>query len=165
MTETIKAAEVSLPSDREIAITRSFNAPRTVVFDAWTNPDQVAQWWDPSRQPLARCEIDLRPSGAFRFEHQRASGPGHVFAGTYREITPPSGLSFAVPSPSGGETIGRIQLVEHDGRTTLEMTMTCPSKADRDALLRMQVDAGTVKTLENLADFLAGSHDSGRAAH
>jgi uncharacterized protein YndB with AHSA1/START domain len=154
MIESAKTAVVTLPSDREIEITRSFKAPRPVVFDAWTKAEQVAQWWDPSRQPLARCEIDLRPQGAFRFEHRGGSGPGHVFAGTYREITPPKRLVFAVPSPSGGETVGRLEFSESGEGTTLRMTMACPSKADRDALLRMQVDVGTVKTLENLAEFL-----------
>src|SRR3954471_6577260 len=61
---------VTLPSDREIVITRSFDAPRALVFEAWTRPEHVAQWWDPSGAPLAACEIDLRPNGAFRFVNQ-----------------------------------------------------------------------------------------------
>jgi uncharacterized protein YndB with AHSA1/START domain len=153
-----QAATASLPSDHEIRITRAFDAPPQTVFDAWTTPEHVARWWDPSRRPLARCEIDLRPGGAFRFEHERsADGPGHVFAGVYREITRPTRLVFATPSVSGGESIGTLEFQEGAGVTTLVMTISCRSKDDRDALLRMRVDAGTVRTLENLSDFLAAA--------
>ena len=156
MIDSTRPTEASLPSDREIRLTRSFDAPRATVFDAWTKPEHVAQWWDPSRRPLARCEIDLRPGGAFRFEHQKnADGSAHVFTGVYREITRPSRLVFATPSPSGGESIGSLDFQEGDGVTTLVLTMTSPSKADRDALLRMRVDAGTARSLDNLGDFLA----------
>jgi len=155
-TQATHAATASLPSDREIRITRSFDATPETVFDAWTKPEHVARWWDPSRRPLARCEIDLRPGGAFRFEHQPSDdGPGHVFAGVYREITRPARLVFATPSVSGGESIGTLEFQERDGVTTLVMTIACQSTADRDALLRMRVDVGTVRTLENLGEFLA----------
>ena len=160
MTDTIRPTDATLPSDREIRLTRSFDAPRSTVFDAWTIPEHIAQWWDPSRRPLARCEIDLRPGGAFRFEHEKnADGSAHAFAGVYREITPPSRLVFATPSPSGGETIGSLEFHEANGVTTLVLTMTSPSKADRDALLRMRVDAGTARSLDNLGHFLANSKE------
>ena len=158
MIDSTKTATVSLPSDRDIVIVRSFDASRETVFDAWTKPEHVARWWDPSRVPLAGCEIDLRPNGAFRFEHRGADGPGHVFAGVYREIARPARLVFAIPSPSGGDTIGTLEFSESAGRTTLRMTISCQSKADRDALLQMQIDVGTVKSLENLDDFLAKGH-------
>jgi uncharacterized protein YndB with AHSA1/START domain len=126
------------------------------VFDAWTRPERVARWWDPSRRPLARCEIDLRPDGAFRFEHQTGGdGAGHVFAGVYREIARPDRLVFATPSPSGGESVGTLEFRPSGDATTLVMTITCASRADRDALLRMRVDQGTVRSLENLDAFLA----------
>jgi uncharacterized protein YndB with AHSA1/START domain len=158
MIDATGAAQISLSSDREIVITRSFAAPPETVFDAWTKPERVARWWDPSRQPLARCEIDLRPGGAFRFEHQTgAGGPGHVFAGAYREIARPDRLVFATPSPSGGESIGTLEFRAQGRATTLVMTITCESRADRDALLEMRVDAGTVRSLENLDAFLAGA--------
>ena len=63
--DELHCATVATPSDREIVITRAFDAPRRVVFDAWTKPEHVAQWWDPSRAPLAVCEIDLRPTAHF----------------------------------------------------------------------------------------------------
>lgn len=157
MIDSTQPATASLPSDREIVIVRSFAAPREAVFDAWTKPEQISVWWDPSRRPLERCDIDLRPEGAFRFEHQaNADGSRHVFAGVYREIARPTRLVFTTPSPSGGATIGTLDFEKSGGGTTLVLTMTCPSRADRDALLAMRVDAGTIRSLENLNAFLAG---------
>ena len=156
MIESTNEATVALPTDRAILIIRSWAAPRATVFDAWTRPEHVSQWWDPSRRPLARCEIDLRPGGRFRFEHQGDAGPGHVFAGIYREIDRPARLVFAIPGPTGaGEVLGILEFTESAGRTTLHMTIACQSKADRDALLRMEVHVGTVRTLENLDAYLA----------
>jgi uncharacterized protein YndB with AHSA1/START domain len=144
-------ATIATPSDRQIVITRAFDAPRWVVFDAWTRPEHVAQWWDPSRMPLATCEIDLRPGGAFRFVHQ---GSAHSFTGTYREIAPPERLVFTTPSPSGAKSVGTLVFSEREGGTTLTMTIACASAADRDALLKMRVDVGTVRTLDNLQEYL-----------
>jgi uncharacterized protein YndB with AHSA1/START domain len=148
------SATVTTPSDREIVITRSFAAPRRVVFDAWTKPEHVAQWWDPSRTPLAICEIDLRPNGAFRFVHQGPLGSAHPFTGIYREIEPPQRLVFTTKSPSGAESVGTLIFAEHQGVTSLTMTIACQSKGDRDALLKMRVDVGTIRTLDNLDDYL-----------
>ena len=147
-------ATVTTPSDCEIVITRSFAAPRRVVFDAWTKPEHVAQWWDPSRTPLAICEIDLRPNGAFRFVHQRPAGSARPFTGIYREIEPPQRLVFATKSPSGAESVGTLIFAEHEGVTWLTMTIACQSKADRDVLLKMRVHVGTIRTLDNLDDYL-----------
>lgn len=154
-TEDARTATIALPSDREIVITRTFDAPRTVVFDAWTNAEHVAHWWDPSGIPLAHCEIDLRPDGRFRFVHDGPDGVGHAFTGTYREIVPPSRLTFTTQvSPSGPTTIGTLDFQEHEGRTTLTITMACESMADRDALLEMRVDVGTARTLDNLGRYV-----------
>jgi uncharacterized protein YndB with AHSA1/START domain len=153
-----RTATVALPSDHEIVIIRDFDAPRAAVFDAWTKPEHVRQWWDPSRVPLAVCEIDLRPAGAFRFVHQGPAGPAQAFAGTYREISAPSRLVFATRSPSGAESVGTLVFDEHRGTTTLTLTITCASRADRDELLKMRVDVGTTHTLNNLDAYLAATH-------
>ncbi len=147
-------ATVATLSERDIVITRVFNAPRTVVFDAWTKAEHVAQWWDPSRRPLAVCEIDLQPNGTFRFVNQGPDGARRAFTGTYREIAAPAPLAFTTPSPSGAEMVGTLVFTEHDGKTTLTMTIACGSKADRDALLEMRIDVGTARTLDNLAEYL-----------
>jgi uncharacterized protein YndB with AHSA1/START domain len=147
-------AQVVLPTEREIVITRIFDAPRTLVFDMWTHAEHVAHWWDPSGVPLAACEIDLRPGGAFRFVHGGAGGAGHAFAGVYREIEPPSRLVFTTPSPSGATSTGTLAFGAVGEATLLTMTIACASRADRDALLAMRVDAGTARTLDNLDEYL-----------
>jgi uncharacterized protein YndB with AHSA1/START domain len=150
------SATVVLPTDCAIEIVRIFHAPRTAVFDAWTQSEQIALWWDPRRQPLAACEVDLRPGGAFRFVPRGAADTAYAFVGEYREISPPARLVFATPGPSrGNETVGTLIFEERDGRTILTITMSCASRADRDALLKARVDTGTVHTLDNLHVYLA----------
>ena len=155
------SATVALPSEREIVITRVFDAPPTVVFEAWTTAEHVARWWDPGRVPLALCEIDLRPGGAFRFVHAGPAGRGHTFAGVYREIDPPSRLVFATTSPSGATSTGTLVFSAQGETTLLTMTIACASAADRDALLAMRVDVGTARTLDNLDEYL-GATQRGR---
>jgi uncharacterized protein YndB with AHSA1/START domain len=153
--EKTSSATVTTPSERDIVITRTFDAPRTLVFEAWTKAEHVTQWWDPSGAPLSVCEIDLRPNGAFRFVNRGPDGSEHSFAGIYRDISPPTRLVFTTRvSPSGGESVGTLVFSEYERQTTLTMTIACSSKADRDALLKMRVDVGTVRTLDNLAAHL-----------
>jgi uncharacterized protein YndB with AHSA1/START domain len=147
--------EFSTPTDTRILISRSFDAKRREVFEAWTNPEQVSLWWDPSGKPLAICEIDLKPRGNFRWVHQAPRGVGHAFVGHYLEITPPDRLVFATKTfADGPESIATLLFVEVDGKTKLTMTIDCPSIEARDALLKMRIDVGTAQTLLNLAHFL-----------
>jgi uncharacterized protein YndB with AHSA1/START domain len=133
-------------------VTRLFDAPRALVFEAWTKAEHVAHWWDPSGAPLAVCEIDLRPNGAFRFVNRAPhGGEGYSFSGIYREIAPPGKLVFGSPSGPGVST---LVFTEEGKQTKLTMTIECASKDERDALLQMRVDAGTARTLNNLAAYL-----------
>ena len=149
-----REANVTLPTDREIVITRTFDAPPALVFEMWTKAEHVAQWWDPSGTPLAECEIELRPGGAFRFVNA-GSGGKHAFAGTYRVIDSPSRLVFTTRGPSGAESTGTLAFSAAGETTILTMTIACATKGDRDAMIAMRIDAGTVRTLENLAQYLA----------
>ena len=141
-----------------IRLMRLFDAPPSAVFEAWTNADQVAQWWDPSGAPLAICEIDLRPGGKFRWVHRGDKRREHPFTRTYRTIAPPDQLVFAARTfPSSPESVATLNFVEDGGGTKFVMTIECESVEDRDALLAMRVDVGTARTLENLATFLLKS--------
>ena len=83
------------------------------------------------------------------------AGSGHVFAGVYREIAPPERLVFTSKAgPAAAEVTGRLLFGEQQGRTTLVLTMACASRADRDALLAMKIDAGTIRSLQNLAAYV-----------
>jgi uncharacterized protein YndB with AHSA1/START domain len=146
--------KVTTPTDREILLTRTFDAPRATVFEAWTKAEHVKHWWDPSGVPLSICEIDLRPSGVFRWVN-RGRATEHTFAGTYREIIPPERLVFTVKIfPSGSEPLTTLLFSEDGRKTKLTMKIECNSIEDRDALLQMRIDVGTGRTLENLAEYL-----------
>ena len=142
---------ITTPGDRQIVITRLFNAPRALVFEAWTQAEHVARWWDPSGVPLAVCEIDLRPNGAFRWVNRAPDGgEGHAFCGIYREISPPARLVFG----SSPEQFATLVFTEEGKKTRLTMTIECATRQERDPLLQMRVDAGTAQTLENLSAYL-----------
>ena len=146
--------KVTTPSDREILLTRTFDAPRVAVFEAWTKAEHVKHWWDPSGVPLSVCEIDLRPNGAFRWVNS-AHGAEHSFTGTYREITAPERLVFTVKMfPSRPDPLATLLFSEDGSKTKLTMRIECDSIEDRDALLQMRIDVGTGRTLENLAEYL-----------
>lgn len=146
------AVEVTLPGDRQIVITRSFDAPRAIVFEAWTRAEHVTHWWDPAGLPLLICEIDLRPGGAFRFINRAPDGsPGPSFSGVYQEITPPEKLVFGMPPGTGSST---LIFAEEGQGTRLTITIECATSEERDFLLQMRVDAGTAQTLNNLAAYL-----------
>lgn len=146
--------EVTTPTDREILLARTFDAPRAAVFEAWTKAEHVQHWWDPSGVPLSICEIDLRPNGVFRWVN-RAHGTENIFTGTYREITPPERLVFTVKIfPSRPNPLTTLLFSEDGSKTKLTMKIECSSIEDRDALLQMRIDVGTARTLENLAEYL-----------
>ncbi len=120
----LASANTDVVLDREahtIILTRLVAAPRAQVFEAWTRPEHVTCWWDPTGEPLAECEIDLRPGGAFKFagRHSRGAQP---FAGVYREITPPRCLIFEAMG-----AIGRVIL----GETGVNTLLTGGSNAAR----------------------------------
>jgi uncharacterized protein YndB with AHSA1/START domain len=93
-----------------IRLTRDFDSPRAEIFEAWTKPEHVTRWWDAAGDPLAVCEIDLRPGGSFRFVTR--GRPDLPFAGVYREIAPPDRLIFEALGSTG-----RVLIREADGRT------------------------------------------------
>lgn len=143
------------PGTTTIIVKRTFDAPRSAVFEAWTRTEHVVQWWDPSGAPLAICEIDLRPGGAFRWVNHSDKGREYAFTGIYREIAAPERLVFVARAfPASPESIATLIFIEDNGKTKFTMTIECQSMEDRNALLAMRVDVGTAKTLENLAAFL-----------
>jgi uncharacterized protein YndB with AHSA1/START domain len=143
------------PAKPTIVMTQVFDAPRAVVFEAWTKAEHVTHWWDPSGEPLAVCEIDLRPNGAFRWVHSGANGAEYPFTGTYREIAPPERLVFTAQAfPGSPESVATLVFSEDGKQTKLTMTIECTSIEDRDAMLEIRVDVGTAQTLQNLAEYL-----------
>ena len=137
-----------------LVMTQTFDADCAAVFNAWTDKDQVSLWWDPTGAPLAVCEIDLRPGGAFLWTSQGEIGRRHPFGGIYTEIDPPKKLVFKSASVSGAERISTLTFTENNGGTILTIRIVCSSVEQRDELLAMRVEIGTALTLQNLARHL-----------
>jgi uncharacterized protein YndB with AHSA1/START domain len=150
------ATTFTTPSDREIVMTRVFDAPRRLVFEAWTNPEHLPHWMlGPGGWTMPVCEIDLRPGGAWHFVWRRADGTEMAMRGVYREIVPPERL---VSTESWGgdwpETLNTLILSEEDGRTTLTNTALYPSKEARDAALKTGMKDGVTQSYDRLAEYL-----------
>jgi len=146
------SAETNLEIDRgahTIRMARAFDAPRAAIFAAWTQPEQVSCWWDAAGEPLATCEIDLRPGGAFKFITK--GRPEMPFAGTYSEIAPPDRLVFEAMGSTG-----RVMLQEVAGKTHMVVEIACQSAEHLDQYLKMGVHTGTSQTLDNLVAYARG---------
>jgi uncharacterized protein YndB with AHSA1/START domain len=143
-------AKTNIEIDRgahTIRLTRVFDVPPAEIFQAWTLPEQVTCWWDAAGEPLAVCEIDLRPGGAFRFVTK--GHPEMPFAGTYREIAPPERLVFEAIGATG-----RVVLRDVVGKTHMTVEIECRSAEQLEQYLKMGVDVGTSQTLDNLVAYV-----------
>ena len=158
MTATSEAATIfTTPSDLEIRATRVFDAPRELVFDAWTNPEHLPHWMTgPDGWSMPVCEIDLRVGGAWHFVWRRDDGSEMEMNGVYREIAPPERL-VATESWGGDwpETVNTLVLTEEAGRTTVTQTTLFPSLEARDAALETGIETGMTLSFNRLAAYLA----------
>jgi uncharacterized protein YndB with AHSA1/START domain len=155
-TSKVGTTTFTTPSNREVAMIRVVDAPRRLVFDAWTSPEHVPHWMlGPEGWTMPVCEIDLRPGGAWRFVWRRADGTEMEMRGEYREIAPPERL---VSTESWGgdwpETINTLVLTEDDGKTTMNLTILYPSKEARDAALQTGMKEGASQSFDRLAEYL-----------
>lgn len=149
---------ISMPSDREIVMTRVFNAPRRLVFDAHSKPEHVSRWWGLRGSTLSVCEMDFRPGGAWRYVVRGADGTENPFKGVFREIVPPERIVWTfiydVEPYSVHETIETTAFTEQDGRTTLTTTSLFPSVEVRDGIVAMGLEEGSRETMDRLAEHL-----------
>lgn len=145
---------LSLPSNLEIVITRDFDARCGKVFEAWTNPEHVRQWYGCGEMTLVACEIDLRVGGAYRYVLEGTDGSEHVMTGKYLEIVRPSRLVYTEQYISeqfeSEEAFVTVTFVERDGRTKLTSTILHKSAANRDMHLNSGVERGASLTLDRL---------------
>jgi len=132
------------PTDLDIVFTRVVDAPRRIVFEAFTNPKHVPNWLlGPDGWTMPICEIDLRPGGAWRYVYRRTNGEEMTLHGSYREVTPPERLVYTNSwGPEWPETVNTMVLTESAGQTTITITMSHPSKAARDAALETGATSG-----------------------
>ena len=162
MTNTVKNLgnlQVTTPSEREIAMTRVFDAPRSLVFDAWTKPELLKRWlgvrggWT-----FAVCEVDLRVGGSYRFVWRGPTGAEMGMGGVYREIVRPERLVASEKFDEAwyeGEALDTTTFVERGGKTTATTTVRYASREVRDAVLKPPMLTGVAESYDKMAEVLA----------
>jgi uncharacterized protein YndB with AHSA1/START domain len=146
--------QLATPTEREIVVTRVFNAPRRLVFDAFTKPELLKRWlFGPDGWTLEVCEVDLRVGGAYRYLWRGPNGVAMGMGGIHREIVIPERVvatQLFDQDWTGGEAIGTLVLIERDGKTTLTNTLLYSSKEARDAVLKTPMDKGMAAGYDRL---------------
>ena len=148
-------AKVTLPTDEEILITREFDAPRRLVYEAWTTPELVKRWWSGQRGAVTSAEIDLRVGGCWRYVMSSSEGLEVAFHGEYQEIVPDERLVsteiYEIPDQGDSPpTVNTATFTEADGRTRLEILVQCPSKELRDTILDSGMEGGMQESMDAL---------------
>jgi uncharacterized protein YndB with AHSA1/START domain len=152
---TIGETTFTRPSDREIEMTRLFDAPRELVFEAFTNPEHVPHWFGPRGWSVPVCEIDLRPGGAWRYVLRGPNDEEMGMSGVYQEIAPPERVITTESFDDyPGESLNTLALTEKGGKTRYTVTVLYPNKETRDAVLATGMSEGAAETLERLAEHL-----------
>jgi uncharacterized protein YndB with AHSA1/START domain len=154
---------VSLPNDRDVVVSRAFNAPRSLVFDAWTKPALLQRWMlGPPGWTMPVCEMDVRPGGKYRWRWRSdETGAEFGFSGEFREVVPPSRIVHIERFDPGdvggemGEALVTTVFTEASGVTTQTMTIRYDSKETRDAALKTGMTDGMEMSYQNLDALLA----------
>ncbi len=150
------SATVTTPSDREIVITRSFDAPIDLVWEAMTTPRLVLRWWGPEWCPLVSCEIDLRVGGSWRYVSVTEDGSELGWHGTYREIEPQARIvsTEVFEGFPDAESVNTMTLTHADGVTTAQTVVLHSSREHRDGNLESGMEGGMQDTFNRLEDLL-----------
>lgn len=157
--KTAGKLQVTTPSDREIAMTRVFDAPRSMVFDAWTKPELIKRWLGAfGGWKFVVCEVDLKVGGKYRYVWRGPAGEEMGMGGVFREIVRPERLvcteKFDEPWYPG-DAIQTTVFVEKDGKTTITETVLYASKEARDGVLKSPMESGVAQSFDKLAEVLA----------
>ncbi len=148
--------KVALPTEREVVLTRVFDAPRRLVFDALTKPELLRRWFGPRGWSLVVCEADLKVGGAWRWVLRGPDGRDMGMRGVYQEITPPEWLvSTESFDDYPGESLNTLILSEEDGKTTFTITVRYASQEIRDAVIKSGMEHGAAECYDKLAEMLA----------
>jgi uncharacterized protein YndB with AHSA1/START domain len=154
--------QVSVPTEREVVMTRVFDAPRRLVFDALTKPELFKRWFGPRGWTLAVCEIDLKVGGAWRSVLRGPGGRDMGMRGVYLEIASPERLiSTESFDDYPGESLNTLVLVEDRGKTTLTITVQYQSQEIRDAVIKSGMEHGAAECYDKLAEMLASPEPRG----
>jgi uncharacterized protein YndB with AHSA1/START domain len=159
-------ATVTLPTDRQILITREFNAPKHLVYQAWTTPELVKQWWSGQRGTMTTVEIDLRVGGRWRYVICTNGGFEVAFHGEYREIAPNERIVttevFEAPDaealPEAEAPLNTVTFTEVDGRTTLTLLVQTTTKELRDVIINSGMELGMQEQMDLLERIAISLH-------
>jgi uncharacterized protein YndB with AHSA1/START domain len=151
-------ATVTLPTDEQILITREFDAPKHLVYKAWTTPELVKRWWPGLRGEMTIAEIDLRVGGGWRYVMTATGGFEVAFHGEFREIVPNERIvntevyemPGAEPLPAEDEPVNIVTFAEADGRTTLTVLVQTTSKELRDTIINSGMETGMQEGMDLL---------------
>jgi uncharacterized protein YndB with AHSA1/START domain len=157
MGESASKLMVTTPSEKEIRMTRVFDAPRELVFEAHTSCEHMSNWWGPRKYEFASCEIDFRPGGKWRVVHRSQDDEeDQGFRGEFREIVRPERIvwTFEWEGLPGHISVETLTLEEHDGKTTVTANSVHDSVEDRDGMLQSGMEAGAAETYDRLDEYL-----------
>ena len=148
------------PTDTQILIEREFNAPRHLVYKAYTTPDLIKRWWSGDRGEVTLAEVDLRVGGRWRYVMEANGGFEVGFHGEYREVVPNERLvtTEVYEGMPEGEAVVTHTFSEKDGRTTLTILMLLPSQADRDAVINSGMEGGMQEAMDHLEQVAVSLH-------
>jgi uncharacterized protein YndB with AHSA1/START domain len=149
---------VTLPTDEQILITREFDAPRHLVYRAWTMPELVKRWWSGEQGEVKTAEIDLRVGGRWRYVMVARGGMEVAFHGEYREIVPNERIVttevYEMPAadgvPESEAPLNVVTFTERDGRTTLTLLVQTTNKELRDLILSSGMEVGMQQQMDRL---------------
>jgi uncharacterized protein YndB with AHSA1/START domain len=158
MTVNSGSATVTLPTDDQILITREFDAPKHLVYRAWTTPELIRQWWAGHRGEVTVVEIDLRVGGRWRYVLIANAGQEVGFNGEFREIVPDERIvstEVYEAMPDGDPVVNTVTFSEADGRTTLKLLVQAPSKEVRDAIVNSGMEVGLQEQMDIIDGIVA----------
>ena len=154
---------VERKSERELVVTRTFNGPARLVFEAWTRPELLKQWWVPKSFPISllSCEADVRVGGRYRLVFGHGASEPMEFFGRYIEVTPHSRLVWTNDEGGDDGAVTTVTFEEKDGKTLLVLHELYPSKEALDAARASGVEAGTLETFDQLDELVVTLTESG----
>jgi uncharacterized protein YndB with AHSA1/START domain len=156
MTASGNKFTVTTPTESEIVMTRVFDAPRDLVFEAHTSCEHMSHWWGPRKYEIASCDVDFRPGGGWRIVHRGPEGDEYVFHGEFREIVRPERITwtFEWEGMPGHVSVQTVVFEEHDGKTTLTASAGYDTVEERDANLESGMLDGAAETYDRLEEYL-----------
>ena len=145
-------AVVTLPTDTQILITREFNAPKHLIYKAWTTPELIKRWWHAKRGGVTEAEVDLWVGGTWRWVMMTDRGFEVAFHGEYRELVPNERIVYTevYEGMPEGEAVNTMTFTEKDGRTTLTQLVQVTSREGRDAIINSGMEAGMQDAMDLL---------------